>query len=75
MNAHESYIAKRQRIDREIEILKQKLESMDISEKKDPSNYGWAGNAVYVLRYVEELNYGFLKNKLVTHPRNGMWRN
>ena len=61
MNAHSEYLEKRKKIEKEIEILKQKLESMDIEESKDMKNWGFAGNCNYILHEIKELNYGFMR--------------
>jgi len=60
MNANEMYIEKRKQIEKEIEILKQKLESMDIEQKKDPENYGFAGNCGHLINVIDELNCEFM---------------
>ena len=62
MNANGLYLEKRKEIEKEIEILKQKLESMDMSQKQDQKNYGYAGNCGHILETINDLNYGFLKN-------------
>lgn len=56
MNANESYHEKRMMIEIEIEVLKQKLESMDIEQKKDVNNWGYAGNCGHILEEIENLN-------------------
>lgn len=61
MNAHETYFLRRKQIDAEIEILKQKLKSMDIEEKKDSLNWGYAGNCGHIIEQINELNYQFMK--------------
>lgn len=62
MSANELYFERRKEIEKEIEILKQKLESMDIEQKQDQKNYGYAGNCGHILETINDLNYGFLKN-------------
>ena len=62
MNANEMYLERRKQIEQEIEILKQKLESMDIDQRKDQKNYGYAGSCGHILDVIQELNYSFLKN-------------
>ena len=61
MNAHETYTERRKLIEKEIEILKQKLESMDICEKQGPRDWGYSGNAGYILDELQALNYSFLE--------------
>ena len=57
MNANQKYIETRLQIEKEIEILKQKLESMDMDQKKDNKNYGYVGDADYLLNAIQEINY------------------
>jgi hypothetical protein len=60
MNANETYLEKRKIIDNEISILKQKLEAMDIDQKRDHLNYGYAGDCGHILDIIAEAN-DFLK--------------
>lgn len=62
MSANEMYLERRKQIENEIEILKQKLESMDMDQKKDSRNYGYAGSCGHILNTIQEINYSFLKN-------------
>ena len=57
MNANGRYLEVRAQIDNEIEILKQKLESMDIGQDK---NYGHVGDAIYLLNTIQEINYSLM---------------
>lgn len=56
----DQYKETRKQIEKEIEILKQKLEAMDIDQNKDSNNYGYVGNVKYILNEIQDLNYGFL---------------
>ena len=61
MTAHEQYLERRKLLNEAIEILRQKLEAMDIDEAKDQKNYGFYGNCGHVLETINELNYGFME--------------
>ena len=56
MNSKEKYIELRKEIDDEIIILKQRLRAMDAKFKKDPANWGFAGNCDNVLNYLNNVN-------------------
>ena len=60
MNANKKYHETRKQIEKEIKILKQKLEAMDIDQKKDDKNWGWAGSAGHILSEIQDVNYGHL---------------
>jgi hypothetical protein len=60
MTAHELYKERRKIIDKEIKILTEKLESMDIEEKKYSLNWGYAGSGGYIMENINELNYQFM---------------
>ena len=60
MSANEIYHETRKQLEKEIEILKQKLEAMDIDQKKDDKNYGWVGNIAHILSEINDINYGQL---------------
>jgi len=60
--SNELYNEKRKEIEKEIEILKRKLEVMDNEQQKDQKNYGYAGNCGHILEIINDLNYGFLAN-------------
>ena len=61
MKATEQYQERRKQINTAIEILKQRLEAMDIEQAKDKNNYGYSGNCGHILSEIEELNK-FLAN-------------
>ena len=56
MTANETYHEKRKEIEKAIEILRQSLEAMDINQKKDENNFGYAGNCNHVLSIINEAN-------------------
>lgn len=56
MNSNERYAELRKRLDKEIEIMKQSLEAMDIAQKKNTSDYGWIGNCCHILDRIEDIN-------------------
>ena len=60
MNANKLYIERRKEIEKEIEILKQKLQSMDSDQAKDQKNYGYAGNCGHIFNSLREIT-SFLK--------------
>lgn len=59
-SANSLYNQRRYEIDREIEILKRKLESMDIEQQKNQKNYGYAGNCGHILNSLKDIT-NFLK--------------
>jgi len=61
MSADKQYAATRKIINNEIDLLKAKLESMDIQQSKDIKNYGYVGNAQYILIELQRLNYDFME--------------
>ena len=61
MSAQKQYAETRKIINSEIEILKAKLELMDIQQSKDIKNYGYVGNAQYILIELQRLNYDFME--------------
>ncbi len=56
MNANQQYLERRKLIEREISILKQELEAMDLAQAKEKNNYGFSGNCGYILSQIQELN-------------------
>ena len=61
MSADKQYAETRKIINNEIDLLKAKLESMDIQQSKDIKNYGYVGNAQYILIELQRLNYDFME--------------
>ena len=61
MSAQKQYTETKKIINSEIEILKAKLELMDIQQSKDIKNYGYVGNAQYILIELQRLNYDFME--------------
>ena len=51
-----TYQELRRRINMEIEILKQKLEAMDMDQKKNPNDFGYVGNCCHILDRIEDIN-------------------
>lgn len=58
--ANTLYNERRYEIDREIEILKRKLEAMDNEQQKDQKNYGYVGNCGHIINILKEIT-DFLK--------------
>lgn len=60
MEADKLYGETRKIINSEIDILKAKLELMDIEQSKNKDNYGFAGETEYILIELQRLNYDFM---------------
>lgn len=58
--ANSLYNERRYEIDREIEILKHKLEAMDNEQQKNQKNYGYAGNCGHIINSLKDIT-NFLK--------------
>jgi len=56
MTAHEQYQERREEIEKEIELLKERLKAMDTKESNYPENWGYSGNCGHILEVLKNLN-------------------